>query len=202
MKRTISIFMAIGLMLFSVAAFAQQEQAIKAPDVMPEYPGGTKALFEFISRHLQYPAKAAQKEIEGKVVLQFVVTTTGEVSDVKVLKSVDEDIDAEAVRVCKLLTGFKPGMVDGKPVNVLYALPISFSLRDDEPDITNGILADANAGDMEAQYIVGFCYYSGKGVPVDWVVARYYLEKAAEQGHPDAAHLLENVREHLPIMLK
>ena len=130
------------------------------------------------------------------MVVRFIITTTGDVEQVEVLRSVHPLLDDEAVRVCKLLSGFKPGMMGNKPVKVFYVLPLNFKL-DNDMDITDDVIARANNGDSEAQYIMGFCYHNGHGVPMDWVVARYYLEKAAAQGHERARKLLERTQTNL-----
>lgn len=203
MKKLYLLLVACALML-PVAGFAQNntnkgdtKQLLLTPEQQPQFPGGLVELSRFIQSNMQYPAEAQSNGIQGKVVLQFIVTTTGEVRDVEVLRSVDPVLDAEAVRICQMLPRFTPGTLGGKPVNVKYALPINFTLNQEVPDITNECLTRANAGDCDAQYNVGCCYYKGLGVPVDWIVARYYLEKAAAQGHAEAAQLLEKTKQNL-----
>ena len=99
-------------------------------EVMPCFPGGLDELVRFLSTNIQYPAEARQREIEGRVLLRSVIGKTGDVEDVKVMQPVDELLDQEAVRVCKMLPRFQPGVVDGKAVRVWYTLPISFKLTD------------------------------------------------------------------------
>lgn len=96
---------------------------------MPEFPGGDSEIMKFIANNLQYPASAIENEIQGKVIVQFTVTKTGEVSDVSVMRSVDPDIDQEAVRVISKLPKFKPGTQNGKAVNVRYTYPVTFRLQ-------------------------------------------------------------------------
>lgn len=174
-----------------------KQEALDEQLIQPVFPGGLVELSRFIKANMQYPAAAQQNGIQGKVILQFVVTTTGEVKDIEVLQSVDPELDAEAVRICQILPRFAPGTLGGKPVNVKYGLPINFTLDQEVPDITNECLARANAGDPEAQYTMGCSYHKGLGVPVDWIMARYFLEKAAAQGHVKAAQLLEKTRQNL-----
>ena len=166
-------------------------------DEPPMFPGGLEGLARFASEHIKYPANAQANGIQGKVVLQFVVTKTGQVSDIKVVKSVSPELDAEAVRVCQMLPAFEPGKVNGEPVNVMYTMPFSFKLDSEVPDITDDILDRANQGDRDAQYNVGFCYYTGQGVNLDLIVARYYLGMAARQGHTKAQKLLEKSQQFL-----
>ncbi|MBP3774096.1 MAG: energy transducer TonB [Bacteroidaceae bacterium] len=96
---------------------------------MPQFPGGEAALMKYIADHLRYPSSAQDQNIQGLVMLRFVVTGTGEVGDVQVLKSLDPDCDREAIRVVQSLPKFTPGRQQGKPVNVWFQLPIRFELR-------------------------------------------------------------------------
>jgi len=96
---------------------------------MPEYPGGEKALLEYISRNVHYPFEAMKSGIQGKVLVRFVVQKNGETSRAEIVKSVSPELDNEAVRVVKTLAKWKPGMQDGEPVSVWYTLPISFKLN-------------------------------------------------------------------------
>jgi len=104
---------------------------IKKPIVvehMPEYPGGDEAMMSFILSNLQYPVNDRENHIQGKVVLRFTITEEGNVADVEVKESVSPDIDEEAIRLIKLLSKFKPGTQQGKPVKLQVNLPILFSL--------------------------------------------------------------------------
>jgi TonB family protein len=98
---------------------------------MPEYPGGSAPLLEFIKNNLRYPEAARAEKIEGRVIVRFVVNTSGKVEDLSVIKGVHPLLDAEALRVVSLLTGWLPGAQGGKPVNVWYMVPVSFSLNPD-----------------------------------------------------------------------
>ena len=95
----------------------------------PQFPGGDVALLKWISDHIRYPAMAQENNIQGRVVVQFVVTKTGAVGEVKVVRGKDPDLDKEAVRVVKALPKFTPGKMNGHPVNVWYTLPITFKLQ-------------------------------------------------------------------------
>lgn len=94
----------------------------------PVFPGGDAALLKYVHDHLQYPQIAAENNVQGRVVVQFVVTKTGQVGEVKVVRPRDPDLDKEAVRVVKSLPKFNPGKQNGNSVNVWYTLPISFKL--------------------------------------------------------------------------
>jgi protein TonB len=96
---------------------------------MPSFPGGEKALMDFIYANIQYPEIAKENNIQGKVILRFCVTYKGGVDQVQVIKPVDPSLDNEAVRVIKLLPAWKPGKQGGKPVNVWYSVPVTFQLK-------------------------------------------------------------------------
>ncbi len=108
---------------------AEPEQIFKSVEQMPTFPGGEAALMKYLSSHIQYPAMAQENNVQGRVVLQFVVEKDGRVGEVKVVRSVDKDLDREAVRVCKTLPKFTPGRQNGQPVRVWYTLPVSFKLQ-------------------------------------------------------------------------
>lgn len=95
---------------------------------MPQYPGGEKQLLNFISQNLKYPVIAQENGIQGRVILRFVVSNIGKVSDVVVLRSLDPSCDKEAVRVIKLLADWIPGEQNGEKVSVYYTLPIFYKL--------------------------------------------------------------------------
>ena len=107
----------------------QSETIYKSVEQMPMFPGGEAGLLRYLQENIQYPPEAAKNNVQGRVILQFVVDKTGQVGEVKILRSVSEEIDAEAVRVVKSLPKFEPGRQDGKPVAVWYTLPVSFNIR-------------------------------------------------------------------------
>lgn len=96
---------------------------------MPTFPGGDAALLSYIASHIRYPAAAQENGIQGRVIVRFVVTKTGKVGQVNVLRGKDPDLDKEAVRVVKTLPDFIPGKMNGNAVNVWYTLPINFKLQ-------------------------------------------------------------------------
>src|SRR6218665_1543488 len=95
----------------------------------PEFPGGPAALTEYLKTNVQYPSSARQNRIEGKVMTQFVVSLTGEVTDVKISRGLSDDCDREAVRLIKAMPKWKPGRQDGHPVNVQMTLPVNYRLE-------------------------------------------------------------------------
>jgi TonB family protein len=107
---------------------ADNELPLVVAQEMPYYPGGNKALLQYISEHLIYPDKALSENKQGRVIIRFCVTTKGGISQVSVLKSVDPLLDAEAIRIVQNLPAFRPGKQDGRYVPVWYMVPITFSL--------------------------------------------------------------------------
>ena len=103
-----------------------------AVEVLPEYPGGTAAMFDFIQKNVKYPESAKEKGIEGRVFVQFVVEKDGSLSSFQVLRGVSDDIDAEAIRVLKAMPKWMPGMNNGEPVRVQYTMPFKFQLTGNE----------------------------------------------------------------------
>ncbi len=105
-----------------------EEEIYDEVDEMPQFPGGLDGLMEFLNTNVTYPPIAAEQNIEGTVVVRFVVEKDGSIGGVRILRSVDINLDYEAIRVCKHLPKFIPGRKDGQVVRVWYALPIKFKL--------------------------------------------------------------------------
>ena len=125
---------ALALLAFAnpkteTAPVSGDNKVYETVEQMPEYPGGVVEMTKFLQRNIQYPANAAKNKVEGRVILQFVVEKDGQIGEVKVARSVDPELDAEAVRVVKSMPNFVPGRQDGKPVAVWYTIPISFKLQ-------------------------------------------------------------------------
>ncbi|MDE6352544.1 MAG: energy transducer TonB, partial [Muribaculaceae bacterium] len=104
-------------------------QIFQSVEQMPQFPGGEEALLKYIGDHLRYPTMAAENNIQGRVVVSFVVTKTGKIGEVKILRARDPDLDKEAIRVVKSLPDFIPGKMNGQAVNVWYNLPVNFKLQ-------------------------------------------------------------------------
>ena len=107
----------------------EKEEVFRAVEQMPQFPGGDAELMKFLRDNIVYPAMAQENNVQGKVIVQFVVTKTGDIGEVKVVKSVDRDLDNEAVRLVKKLPKFIPGRMNGQAVNVWYTLPVQFKLQ-------------------------------------------------------------------------
>ena len=106
-----------------------KEEIFTAVEQMPQFPGGEAELLKYIASHIKYPTMAAENNIQGRVVVKFVVNKNGQVGDVVVLRGKDPDLDKEAVRVVKTLPDFIPGKMNGQAVSVWYTLPINFKLQ-------------------------------------------------------------------------
>ena len=111
-------------------------QSLKSEEVpfvvveeMPMFPGGDRALLDYISENTIYPEASKAQNIQGRVIIRFCVTAKGGVSLVSVIKGVAPELDAEAVRVVKTLPTFNPGKQGGKSVPVWYMVPITFTLK-------------------------------------------------------------------------
>ncbi len=96
---------------------------------MPQFVGGQNAMAKFISTHLIYPKKAKKKHTEGKVIVRFIVSETGTVEKVEVLKGIGNGCDEAAKKVVKKMPDWTPGKQNGKAVAVYFTLPISFKLN-------------------------------------------------------------------------
>ena len=108
---------------------ANTDEVFKVVEVDPEFPGGEEALYKYLAENIKYPEKAKNNKVEGRVYITFVIEKDGTVSDAKVLRSVNEELDAEALRVINAMPKWKPGTQRGVPVRVQYNIPISFKLQ-------------------------------------------------------------------------
>ncbi len=99
-------------------------------DVRPTFPGGDEKLLEWISQHLVYPENAIDSHIEGRVIIEFIVKADGSIGDAKIIRGVDDMLDAEALRIVKSIPRFNPAMLNGKAVESIFTLPITFRLND------------------------------------------------------------------------
>lgn len=106
----------------------ESTQILDVAQVMPEFEGGMAAMYKWLGKKLNYPEEAQRIGKEGKVVLSFVIEKNGEISDLKIIKSVGFGCDEEAIRVVKKMPKWKPGMQGGRPVRVRFVLPLSFKL--------------------------------------------------------------------------
>ena len=111
------------------------EEVFMVVENMPEFPGGLNACLKFLADHVAYPKEAAEKKIQGRVIVQFVVMKDGSIANARVIRSVDPLLDAEALRVIGLMPKWKPGTQRGQAVNVKFTMPITFRLDKDSTDM-------------------------------------------------------------------
>jgi|TARA_B100000780_G_scaffold145603_1_gene101720 protein TonB len=105
------------------------EEFFMVVENMPEFPGGDLGLMKFIQKNVKYPAIAKEYNITGKVYVSFIVDKQGKVTNVKIVRGVDKNLDGEALRVVSALPNYKPGKQRGKPVRVMFTIPINFTLN-------------------------------------------------------------------------
>lgn len=98
-------------------------------DKMPEFPGGTQGLMNYLAENIEYPETAIQDSIEGKVFISFVIDKDGSIYDVEVLRGVREDLDNEAIRVVRDMPDWIPGEQNGVKVKVKFNLPVKYTLQ-------------------------------------------------------------------------
>lgn len=113
----------------SICTYAEDDTIYDKVDEMPTYKGGNDALMKFICNNMVYPKEAINSGTEGRVVVQFLIEKDGKVSARKVVKSVSPQLDAEALRVSKLINNWTPGKIKGEPVRCHFTLPFCFMLR-------------------------------------------------------------------------
>nr|WP_294791699.1 energy transducer TonB [uncultured Mucilaginibacter sp.] len=140
LKNTIATAV-LFIIAFALSAGAQQKpnaptRVIEDPDRVfvvveksPTFPGGTKALGTYLSKNIKYPAVDRNNNIQGKVIVSFVVEPDGRLTDVNALRGPSATLKAEAVRIIKLSPKWIAGAQGGKRVRVKYAVPVNFTLR-------------------------------------------------------------------------
>lgn len=103
-------------------------QVFQVVEEMPEFPGGIGECLKFLGKNIKYPVEAQQAGAQGKVIVQFVVEKDGSIANPKVVRSIDPNLDGEAIRVISIMPKWKPGMQKGQPVRVKYTVPVTFRL--------------------------------------------------------------------------
>ncbi|NRA12409.1 MAG: energy transducer TonB [Crocinitomicaceae bacterium] len=97
-------------------------------DPEAEFPGGAKEMYKWMSRNTKYPQSAIQDSISGRVYIQFIVEETGELSNIAVMRSPNDALSKEAIRLVKSMPKWKPGMISGEAVRIRYNIPVRFNL--------------------------------------------------------------------------
>lgn len=107
----------------------EPEEVFMVVEDQPEFPGGTAALMEFLRKNIKYPSICRENNIQGRVLVTFVVNKDGSIVEVEIAKGVNPSLDKEAVRVISQMPKWKPGYQRGKPVRVKYSVPVNFRLN-------------------------------------------------------------------------
>jgi TonB family protein len=154
----LSLFLILPWFLIAQVPF-EEPKVFTFVEQMPEFPGGESALMRFLQQNIQYPQMERDNDIQGKVIVRFVVMEDGKVADVTVVRSVSPGLDKEAVRVIKMFPDFKPGRQQGKAVRTYYNVPIVYKLQDNNPKedaiIKEKINKDENFRNAFGQYKFG-----------------------------------------------
>ena len=109
------------------------ENAVTSYEIMPRFPGGDKALSDFIKRNMRYPKSAKKKGIGGRVVVTFYVETDGRLTNFSIAKSVNSQLDKEALRIIKKMHKWEPGQLGGRIVRMSCAVPVIFKCNQQAP---------------------------------------------------------------------
>ena len=144
------------------------EEVFMVVENMPEFPGGLNACLKFLADHVAYPKEAAEKKIQGRVIVQFVVMKDGSIANARVIRSVDPLLDAEALRVIGLMPKWKPGTQRGQAVNVKFTMPITFRLDKDSTDMQPALVGKVIeiSGDTKENNQKAFHFPDGKETPL------------------------------------
>ena len=130
MRNLVMLILFIGIIAFVNAQKPlSNSKLIDKATTKPEFPGGNDMLWKFVQKNIQYPQMERDNDIQGKVIVRFLVDETGTVSDIEILRHVSPGFDKEAVRIVKALPKWKPATYNNKPVAVYYVLPVVFRLN-------------------------------------------------------------------------
>ncbi len=106
----------------------EEEEIFMRVEKAPAFPGGQKAMMEYLMKNIKYPAACQEAGIQGRVIVSFVVNKDGTIQNVEVIRGVHEKLDAEAVRVVKSMPAWSPGEQQGRKVRSKFQLPVFFRL--------------------------------------------------------------------------
>ncbi|WP_308553621.1 TonB family protein [uncultured Mediterranea sp.] len=121
--------MVIELIPANITHSAADDEIYEVVENMPRFPnGGMQALMQYLNENIRYPEAAIKAGVQGRVTVQFIVDKDGSIDEVKTMRGVNPDLDAEAIRVIKMMPRWEPGTHKGKPVRVKYTVPVMFRL--------------------------------------------------------------------------
>ena len=154
-----------------------REPVFNVVEQMPSFPGGMEALMQYLAKNMRYPVEAQKNKVQGRVVVGFIVSKDGDIKKAHILRGVDPELDAEAIRVIESMPRWMPGMQRGKAVAVSYTLPVMFRLTEDALGLKLVEASGSTAGELDKGGT--FSYAEGKqplcivnGKEVDWAVMR------------------------------
>ena len=107
----------------------EQGEIFQVVEEQPMFPGGMEELMKFLQTNIRYPKEAQERGLQGRVIVQFVINTDGSICDEHVVRSVDPQLDAEALRVVRSMPNWEPGKQRGEKVRVRFTLPVTFRLN-------------------------------------------------------------------------
>jgi TonB family protein len=144
----------VGIIVLHSTSVSAQE--MHNSNSMPVYAGGNEALKEFIANNLQYPENARKDGISGTVQVSYLLNTEGKVQNIKVLQGISPECDAEAIRVTGLISGWTPGIRQGKPVNIMVRMPVEFKGdKKVSPGVITGKVTEKSNGlPVEGAFVV------------------------------------------------
>ncbi len=114
---------------FEIASEKEKNEVFTILETMPEFPGGVNMMMDFIRKNIVFPGDAKESGISGTVYVNFTIDITGEITSIKILRGVYSSLDKEALRVVKSMPKWSIGLYYGRPVQVLYNLPIKYTVR-------------------------------------------------------------------------
>lgn len=120
-----------GQLLTAQTKLIPDSKIYRTVEQMPRFPGGMEALQKYFRENVHYPQSAIDSNVQGRVMVEFVIAQTGEITRVSVIKSANPALDSEAVRVVSAMPKWEPAVQKGQKVNVYYKVPISFKLQED-----------------------------------------------------------------------
>lgn len=137
-----------------------REPVFNVVEQMPSFPGGMEALMQYLAKNMRYPVEAQKNKVQGRVVVGFIVSKDGDIKKAHILRGVDPELDAEAIRVIESMPRWMPGMQRGKAVAVSYTLPVMFRLTGDALGLKLVEASGSTAGELDKG--VTFSYAEGK----------------------------------------
>ena len=110
----------------------ESNRKVTGDDTLAEFPGGTAAMYQYLTENVKYPEEAARNNSQGRVTVRFTVKADGSLTDFSVVNGVAPALDKEAVRVISSMPRWNPATVSGKAVESTYTIPVSFKLSGDD----------------------------------------------------------------------